>query len=102
MWKLYLNLFFLPSYLDLKTKNDFVEYYSLFINSLKERDFSKFLKKYSIDWKDPFLSANYKKFFFEISNIKSGKEVEIFISQLNKLSRIFINNVDGYNKIWEK
>jgi hypothetical protein len=94
--------FFLPSYLDLKTKNDFVEYYSLFIDGLKERDFSKFLKKYSIDWKDPFLLTNYKKFFFEISNIKSGKEVEIFILQLNKLSRIFINNVDGYNKIWEK
>jgi len=94
--------FFLPAYLDLKTKDDFVSYYRLLINSLEKHDFSPFLQRYSLDWRDPFLSAYYRIFMLEISDEEWVKAVKPLIPEFKKVAQIFIENIDGYKPVWRK
>jgi len=94
--------FFLPAYLGLRTKDDFVDYYNLLINSLENKDFSEFLRRYPIDWKDPFLSAYYKAFMLEMSDEEWEKIVKPLMSEFRKVAQIFIDNIDGYGPVWRQ
>lgn len=93
--------FFLPAYLNLETKDNFIKYYNLLINSLVNNNFSNFLKQYSLDFEDPFLLTMYKIFKgipYEIweNNIKP------LMQKFKKIANIFINNIDGYYPIWKQ
>jgi hypothetical protein len=94
--------FFLPAYLDLKTKDDFVDYYHSLTNSLENNDFCEFLQRYSIDWGDHFLSAYCKIFRLKMSDEEWGKIVKPLMPEFRKVAQIFINNIDGYESVWKR
>jgi hypothetical protein len=93
---------FLPAYLDLRTKDDFVNYYHSLNNGLENNNFSKFLQRYPIDWGDPFLSASYKALMLELSDEEWGKTIKPLMPKFRKVAQIFINNTDGYKQVWKQ
>ncbi|MGD8782347.1 MAG: hypothetical protein PVH88_25725 [Ignavibacteria bacterium] len=92
--------FFLPSYLELNNKEEFIQYYAILQKSLETNDFQEFMEKYSIPTDDPFISENLN-FWLNIPDSIHQQMVAPVNDEFKKVSEIFIKNLDSYEKhVW--
>ncbi|MDH7604128.1 MAG: hypothetical protein QHH13_04435 [Melioribacter sp.] len=91
--------FFLPSYLELSNKKEFVEYYRILIKALELNNFNEFLQKFKIDTED-FILSNIK-FFLNLPDSLHKKLIKPLNEEFKTVAEVFIRNIDSYEKyIW--
>lgn len=96
-------LIFLPSYLELESKNDFTRYYQILQNAFTTRNFKEIVSSYpTVKWDDPFIKMSSQLFFLSDDEIKElDEEIEKHLPVLNKLTRIILHNISSYEKhVW--
>lgn len=86
------QLFFIPSYFNMKTKKEYVEYFQAWIQAIKKKNFLP-LEKYQC------FNYNYRE-MFKADNEKWEKILEIE-PIFNRIGEIYIDNIENYrNNIW--
>lgn len=93
------TFFFIPSYLELETKSDWQEYFSLFSEGVNSKDFKSFVARYDIDWNDRFVKKQL--IFLKEADEKWFVKAKTVLPVFEILSEVFVNNVDKYiDEVW--